>query len=115
VTSIIIDPTITAENQFTRIGKELGRWLFVIFVLALFVSLPIAGYYYRVHTEPDIAYLQDSLRTAYGDNNRAQSAMATQIDWVDDSSYRTGWRDACVEYGQGDAVDCTKWAEEYER
>jgi hypothetical protein len=115
VTSIQLDSIYTAENQFTRIGKELGRWLFVIFILALFVSLPIAGYYYRVHTEPEITYLQDSLRTAYGDNSKAQSAMGGQLAWIEDSEYRTGWRDACLEFRGGSEQECFEWAGEVER
>jgi hypothetical protein len=98
---IPVESHIHSGYTLKGIGRNVFQWGGVgAIIIAFVVFVFIAGINYQKAIMPDITYLQDSLRTAYADNNRAQSAMAAQIDWVDDSSYRTGWRDACVAMGQ---------------
>lgn len=115
--SITLDPIVPTENQLKRIGKELAKpafYILVAFLIGLFAFL-FGLNYARAEVRAEMAgisaerdYLQSQLITAYGDNNRAQAAMAATIDKVDHDSYWTGWYNHCV-YEKGIAFEEACW------
>ena len=90
----------------------------VVIWLVVPVSAFFGGAIWQKQNTPEVSFLQNELRLAMGDSNKWQSAYAElqgQVDWVDESAFRTGWYSACLEYRAGDDVECEKAAGEVER
>lgn len=89
----------------------------VVIWLVIPVSAFFGGAIWQKQNTPEVSFLQNELIRAMGDSNKWQSAYAElqgQMDWIDDSGFRTGWYSACMEMGQ-DEDYCYNKAEEVVR
>jgi hypothetical protein len=114
-----LDSTTHSGYTLKGILRNAFQWGGAIAIVVAFIGfIFIAGVNYQKANTPEVSFLQNELRIAYGDNNRWQSQyaeLAGQVDVIDDSSFRTGWYTACVEFRGGSEQECFEWAGEVER
>jgi hypothetical protein len=108
----------STAHSIPRKGIRWDKYIVAFGLTTIFGFGLLGGYTYGIFSIPDRAFLQSELTRVYGDSNRWQSAYAAlqgQVDTIDDSSFRTGWYNACVEFGGGSEQECYAWAGEVER